>query len=161
MRDSSGKHLHGHWAHGYAVRDKNGKYIYREYSRWKGIRKRTMNPNDSNYKDYGARGISLCESWAESFENFYRDMGPMPDESYTVERINNDGPYSPENCRWATRAEQVVNRRPISKARTKRTCIVCGDPHDSLGYCNMHYLRFRKNGSPFLNAMENPKGRRP
>jgi hypothetical protein len=70
---------------------------------------RCRNENNKNYKNYGGRGISVCERWY-SFENFYADMGDRP-ENLSIDRINNDGNYEPGNCRWATHKEQMNNTR--------------------------------------------------
>lgn len=77
---------------------------------WIGMRKRCRNPKSNSYKNYGARGIRVCERW-ERFENFLQDMGPSFREGLALDRINNDGNYEPGNCRWATLSQNARNKR--------------------------------------------------
>jgi hypothetical protein len=74
------------------------------------MRARCLNPQSARYADYGGRGITVCPTW-DDFETFLRDMGPKPSPRHSIDRIDNDRGYSPENCKWSTTTEQNRNTR--------------------------------------------------
>jgi hypothetical protein len=88
---------------------KHGKSYSREWSIWSKMKDRCLNPSAPPYTRYGARGITVCPEWLESFEAFYADMGDVP-EGMSLERMDNNRGYNKENCKWATAAEQAKNK---------------------------------------------------
>ncbi len=82
-----------------------------EYRAWISMKSRCYNPNATSYKDYGGRGVRVCERWLNSFEAFFEDMGKKPAPDYSLDRIDPYGNYTPENCRWADKVTQSRNTR--------------------------------------------------
>lgn len=137
---------------------KNPLYMRRqpEYCAWRNMRARCECPTLKDYRDYGGRGINVCERWS-AFEAFLEDMGSRPSPEYSLDRIDVNGNYEPGNCRWATRKEQGRNKRshhfvhldgqrvPLSVA-----CEVVGAQYQLI------HSRMRR-GWSFQRALEAPK----
>jgi hypothetical protein len=93
------------------VTRKHGLSYAPEYRAWQTMRLRCLVPTNAAYADYGGRGITVCDRWKDSPENFLADMGPKPSPKHELDRIDNDRGYEPSNCRWVTRSENDRNRR--------------------------------------------------
>lgn len=111
---------------GGAKREKHGSArkstgCTKEYRAWSDMRQRCLNPDHASYRHYGGRGIAVCDRWngPDGFATFLADMGHAPDRGMTLERMDNDAGYSPENCCWATRTRQNRNKRALGDVPKK------------------------------------------
>jgi hypothetical protein len=99
--------------------DKRETNHAREYNSWSAMLQRCYYKKNRHYKDYGARGIKVCARWRKSYPAFLKDMGRRPSPEHSLDRIDNDGNYTPHNCRWATASQQQTNKRPRRRKRKK------------------------------------------
>lgn len=97
-----------------------------EYHIWTTMKGRCYTPTSNRYHYYGGRGIKVCDRWRDSFENFLADMGPRP-KKQSLDRIDNDGDYEPDNCRWATQSEQCRNSRRSRRVTINGESLTAGD----------------------------------
>lgn len=120
-----------------------------EYRAWVCMKSRCKYVNNLMYSSWAGRGITVCDRWANSFENFFEDMGEKPSPKHSLDRINNDGNYEPSNCRWATSKEQAANKRYNPKTKLSQNGII-------IMFRELSYLLTAKraDGSPLLNQEE-------
>jgi len=104
-----------------------------EYRAWTAMKTRCYNKENASYANYGARGISICDRWRKSFDLFYADMGPRPTPDHSLDRIDNDGPYGPENCRWADRKQQARNTRHNTRVTVNGISVCLTEAAEILG----------------------------
>lgn len=99
----------------YATNIKHGMHGTPEYNAWRAMKARCKNPKHKQYEGWGGRGIAVCSRWNDDFAAFYNDMGDKPSSAHSIDRIDNDGDYMPDNCRWATLSQQNRNKRVPEK----------------------------------------------
>jgi hypothetical protein len=129
------------------------------YGIWAKMRARCLSPTDPAYAAYGGRGITVDSAWSD-FHKFKADMGPRPD-GYTLDRINNDGPYSPGNCRWASAQEQANNRRSNYFIEFEGRRMTIADWARAKGMrVNTLNMRIFGRKWPIARALERPVGRK-
>jgi hypothetical protein len=118
------------------------------------MRGRCNNPQNPAYPYYGGRGIYVVAEW-ETFKQFYADMGPRPSAKHSLDRIDNDGPYSPENCRWATWTEQMNNTRLTRRIEFQGQCLSVSEWSRELGVpVNTLLMRLHRGWSPIRTLSE-------
>lgn len=129
-----------------------------EWRAWKSMRQRCSNKNNRGYHRYGGRGIFVCNQW-KKFETFYKDMGPRPTPKHSVDRVNNDGPYSPDNCRWALPKQQSNNmennRRHFFKGKMRTTREIYDSEKPSVSFTTFH-VRINQHKWSISRAISTP-----
>jgi hypothetical protein len=127
------------------------------YRTWQKMKQRCYNKNHEHYNDYGGRGITVCERWLNSFENFYKDMGTKPSPKHSIERINNNGDYELSNCRWATTKEQRRNTRQTINVTFNGKTQCLSDWAKDLGFnVNTLYSRINVHGWSVEKTLTTP-----
>jgi hypothetical protein len=120
-----------------------------EYTTWKNILSRCYKENNIVYKYYGGRGVKVCDRWLSSFENFFSDMGKKPTPKHSIDRINVNGNYEPDNCRWATQKVQAGNTRSNKWIEYNGLKMIKVDWEDFLGIKRGKLYRYLKSGKSF------------
>lgn len=136
----------------------HGQSNTKEYYAWQKLKERCLNTKAKNYKDYGGRGITVCDRWKDSFENFIEDMGLSPSKKHSIDRKNNELGYYKENCRWADSTTQNRNTRTnfyvTFNGKTKLLIEFCEELNISY---NMVYKRIKERNWTVEEALTNIK----
>lgn len=128
------------------MRNMHGLSKTRENKIWRGIKARCYNPNRPEYPLYGGRGITMCDDWKNDFTAFYRDMGLRPSPDHSIERIDTNGNYEPNNCRWATRVEQQNNMRKNVHVEYKGEVLTLGQLWRKTTVCRATFYSWHLRG---------------
>lgn len=139
---------------------KHGGSYTAEYRTWALMRARCYSKSSTSYCDYGGRGIKICDRWLDSFGNFLDDLGKKPSDSHSLDRVDVNGDYTPENCRWATCKEQSLNKR------SSRFISIDGITKNLYTWCREYgispatfYSRLKRGYSDEILALTTPKKR--
>lgn len=137
---------------------KHGMRYSPEYGIWNHMNYRCKNKRYKEYHLYGGRGISVCDRWRESFENFIEDMGKRPTSKHSLDRIDNGGNYEKSNCRWANKSQQAANRRSsvMITYKNRTMCIKEWSVELNIPYQRLNY-RIQVAKWPIEKAIETPK----
>jgi len=137
--------------HGHAFPGKMTKI----YKIWRSMKRRCYDKNNDNYSYYGGKGVVVCERW-QKFKNFFLDMGNPPTEKHTIDRINNDRGYEPENCKWSTKQEQMQNRSHYLRIAVNGELLTTGQWERKLGLPRAAISERITNGMPPYDAVTKP-----
>ena len=135
---------------------KHGLSKHPMFSRYSSMMARCYDKSNNEYKNYGARGITVCDRWKNSAADFIADIGIPPSASHTMDRINNNGNYCPENFRWATKKEQAINRRVTTMLEHNGVEMCCADWGRSLGMTKKAVFDRLRAGWPIDFAVTTP-----
>jgi hypothetical protein len=137
---------HGHWS---------GRRPTPEHATWAAMIQRCTNPKAPHYERYGGRGIAVCERWLV-FENFFADMGKRPSPKHSIDRKDNDGNYEPDNCRWATKLEQMRNTSVTRYLTHNGQTRPIGDWADEVGIAVRAIAKRLRRGWSIADALSKP-----
>ena len=128
-----------------------------EYRIWCNLRNRCQNPNNPSYANYGGRGIQVCDRWND-FENFLSDMGRRPSAKHSIERVDNSGPYAPDNCVWIPKGDQNKNKRNVKQFTYQGETLHLSDWARRFDVSmKLLYKRIYEYGWSFEKALTEPK----
>ena len=132
------------------------------YFAYKNMVYRCTNPDNKSYPNYGGRGIRICDRWLNSFSNFIEDMGQPPTSQHSLDRIDSNGDYTPENCRWADTYTQATNTRRVYKDRRCKNCDTVSPMNKmARGLCWRCYVRLWSHGDTIDRRKYRIKAPRP
>ena len=145
---------------GESARKRFTKHGYRShpmYHRWAAMIQRCYDPNSAEFKNYGGRGIKVCDRWRESFWNYAEDLGLPPFQNASIDRVVNDGDYCADNCRWVSKKDQTLNRRPTKMIEFRGETLCITDWEKKLGFGGKSLWRRLNAGMSVEDAFTMPK----